>query len=323
MDDENQMKGMLDSFFNRGGDMTELYLGCVMNLVQISTEARLIVSKDLSALMPFLSGEFTKVNGPKKDTSWGGSWEILCRAATILQKWLLQDPELQFLEEKEKLKIFEKSLELADDCFSFKTSLFGEDVDLLGDGEANELALKWLDICVRLMTVLVTKSDSFQKMFVADFKKWPKMGIVVKGGSANASSGDTNANSTTKRYRWRDSIKSLVKIACLIKPTQYIDFNDKSSSFKENKQHKAQVSLVRGNLALVFAELVVMEGKQNVNFGLAGIVEVFIEMLRKERGMTQKNAGVAVTKLAMSERYRPIVRELKGFESLHQITMQE
>ena len=38
-------------------------------------------------------------------------------------------------------------------------------------------------------------------------------------------------------------------------------------------------------------------------------------------GPVQKNCGVAVTALARVERYKPMVRALKGFESLHQIQL--
>merc|ERR1719326_834470 len=55
---------------------------------------------------------------------------------------------------------------------------------------------------------------------------------------------------------------------------------------------------------------------------LKGCVGIFIECLRRERAKSaQYNAGVCVTKLAASERYRTAVRNLNGFESLHQIQL--
>ncbi len=73
---------------------------------------------------------------------------------------------------------------------------------------------------------------------------------------------------------------------------------------------------------MLFAHLVQLETKiASLNLGLAGIVEPMIEMLRKERGNAQDNAGVCVTKLAMNEQYKPFVRMLNGFESLHQIQL--
>ena len=101
--------------------------------------------------------------------------------------------------------------------------------------------------------------------------------------------------------------------------TKYVDLNESAKNLKagkalsakeEAKTHQAStIANVRGNLALVFAELVALETKNplsgekstiELNFGLLGVVEVFIDMLRKERGHTQKNASVCVTKLAMS-----------------------
>merc|ERR1712072_377430 len=55
---------------------------------------------------------------------------------------------------------------------------------------------------------------------------------------------------------------------------------------------------------------------------LKGCVGIFIECLRRERSESaQHNAGVCVTKLAASTRYREAVRAMHGFESLHQIQL--
>jgi len=56
-------------------------------------------------------------------------------------------------------------------------------------------------------------------------------------------------------------------------------------------------------------------------FDMSKCVAVFIDALRKERGQVQNNAGVCVTQLAMVDRYKPLVRSLHGFESLHQIQL--
>jgi hypothetical protein len=87
-----------------------------------------------------------------------------------------------------------------------------------------------------------------------------------------------------------------------------------------------QLSALRGNLALVVAELASQQMPADApapvrELDLGPFVEPMILMLRKEVGGAQHNCGVAVTKLALVERYKPLVRTLKGFESLHQISM--
>ena len=97
-------------------------------------------------------------------------------------------------------------------------------------------------------------------------------------------------------------IKNLVKIVCLLRPREYVSLNEQRT-WAEQTQSK-----VRGNLALLFAHLVQLENSGGLNFGLGGTVEVFIDYLRKDREGAQTNSGVVVTKMAMSERYRELVR---------------
>merc|ERR1711939_839387 len=85
--------------------------------------------------------------------------------------------------------------------------------------------------------------------------------------------------------------------------------------------------MLRGNLAILFGHLVAEQGKPGQpkalqDLELKGCVGIFIECLRRERDQSaQHNAGVCVTKLAQSERYRAAVRSMNGFESLHQIQL--
>merc|ERR1711988_957850 len=89
----------------------------------------------------------------------------------------------------------------------------------------------------------------------------------------------------------------------------------------------AVFGMLRGNLAILFGHLVTEQAKPGqpkslVDLELKGCVGIFIECLRREREKSaQHNAGVCVTKLAASERYRAAVRNLNGFESLHQIQL--
>lgn len=239
----------------------------------------------------------------------------------------------------------------------------------------NEAGLRWLDTSVRLATVLITKSAGFQKLFLLS-----DLAASLQGAKSSSSkSGAEEASSSIGAQR-KSIVANLVKVCCLLKPTEYVNFNQDTRLGKESKPKPAAggggdpstflkkesstgggagsssssseaagaaaagsgagqaqagfsssrrattaettISNLRGNLALLFAHLVQLETKiSGLNFGLAGVVEPMIEMLRKERGSTQENAGVCVTKLAMSEQYRPFVRALNGFESLHQIQL--
>lgn len=123
----------------------------------------------------------------------------------------------------------------------------------------------------------------------------------------------TNESPMLKRWKkdakgfeeGQEMVKKLVAIANQVKPKEYQDKNKDS----------LRASII-GNLALIFSVLAFDE-----EFDCKGVVSVFVEGLRKETGRTQNNCGVCVTKLAMQERYKPLVRALKGFESLHQIQL--
>merc|ERR550537_1879449 len=55
------------------------------------------------------------------------------------------------------------------------------------------------------------------------------------------------------------------------------------------------------------------------SFNLGPTVDILIDYLKKERASVSHNAGVGLTKLAQNPMYRQRVRDLKGFETLHQI----
>merc|ERR1712166_534027 len=83
---------------------------------------------------------------------------------------------------------------------------------------------------------------------------------------------------------------------------------------------------IRGNLALMFTRLCKDQQSEGaprclVEMDLGLVVPTFVECLRKDRGPAQHNSGVCVTQLARNERYKQQVRDLKGFESLHQIQL--
>jgi hypothetical protein len=101
-----------------------------------------------------------------------------------------------------------------------------------------------------------------------------------------------------------------------LKPREYATPDDQAS----------EASLLRGNLALLFGHLCEAQEAENAPAALTAIdltpvVGVFVECLRRERGPTQRNAGVCVTRFAQSLRYRKAVRDVNGFETLHQVQL--
>merc|ERR1712093_119283 len=111
-------------------------------------------------------------------------------------------------------------------------------------------------------------------------------------------------------------IDRLLGVCQRLKPMEYV-----------SEEEPTVFSMVRGNLAVLFGHLATEQEKPGqpkalVDLELKGCVGIFIECLRREREKSaQHNAGVCVTKLAQSERYRAAVRNLNGFESLHQIQL--
>jgi len=103
-------------------------------------------------------------------------------------------------------------------------------------------------------------------------------------------------------------VQKLIGLVQKLKPKEYL---------RETKAGDCSLrSTMLGNCALICSTLA-----PDDTFNLALTIPVFIDALRKELGTVQNNCGVCVTKLAMVERYKPIVRNLKGFESLHQIQL--
>jgi hypothetical protein len=106
-------------------------------------------------------------------------------------------------------------------------------------------------------------------------------------------------------------MKPLMKIIKEMKPKEY--------------GKPGELSLLRGNLALIIADLATRQGGECspivAAVDLKPAIGVMIDCLRKEVGAVQKNCGVALTCIARVERYKGAVRSLNGFESLHQIQL--
>merc|ERR1712188_202225 len=105
----------------------------------------------------------------------------------------------------------------------------------------------------------------------------------------------------------------VIELALRLVPKEYLPPGEASSSSSQ----------MRGNMALLFGHISdlqkagIPEAIQTLNLGPT--VDILIDYLKKERASVSHNAGVGLTKLAQNPMYRQRVRDLKGFESLHQI----
>eukprot|EP00392_Amoebophrya_sp_AT5.2_P016929 g17238.t1 len=181
-----------------------------------------------------------------------------------------------------------------------------------GQGEINfddEEQMKRIEAYIKLGTTVVTKVPTFQKFFLASCLKADAEQPPTQGEALSA------VPDPRKTF-----VPNLVRLVCFLKPRGYSASEAKLMTNVEKMQ-----SNCRGNLSVLFERLVEFENKGLIgagkSFGLGGVVEPFIDYLRKESGAAQKNAGIVVTKLAQSEKYRQLVRNFHGFESLQQIQL--
>eukprot|EP00438_Fugacium_kawagutii_P009193 Skav234285 [mRNA] locus=scaffold2271:33096:38469:+ [translate_table: standard] len=113
-------------------------------------------------------------------------------------------------------------------------------------------------------------------------------------------------------------VRQLSPLLLALQPSRHVAKEDQGSS----------ASRLRGNLALLFGQLSEMQSAadgekssamQALDF--SELVEPLLEMFRRERGPAQHNLGVCITKLMSNSRYRDLVKDFNGLESLHQIQL--
>jgi len=119
-----------------------------------------------------------------------------------------------------------------------------------------------------------------------------------------------------------DSDKQTVRLSEVVSV-----FKDVLKAVKPTTYGTCEFSILRANLAVFFSNVAIAQAAESVpaviaEIDLKPVIAPLIDCLRKEAGAVQKNCGMAVTSLARVDRYKPAVRALKGFESLHQITLQ-
>lgn len=172
--------------------------------------------------------------------------------------------------------------------------------------ESQEDTPEILDIILRVLTVLITKRTGTLDRLTA---KVPRIEELPEGV-------DTLPCQAEPALNFGKLVSRLLKLTRVIKPPEYVSPDGDGSAS----------SRCRGNLALLFACLVEVQAQDDApaviqDLDFAPLVDIFVEILRKERGPVQNNAGVCVTRLAQNPRYRQRVRDLNGLESLHQIQL--
>ncbi|CAE8627001.1 unnamed protein product [Polarella glacialis] len=166
--------------------------------------------------------------------------------------------------------------------------------------------LEWLDPVVRILTIVLTKTPGAFDRLVA---RLPRCEEIPEGA-------DEPSSVASPSVKFEDLIEQLMNITAALQPRQHVA--------PENEG--ATPSRMRGNLALLFGFLSEEQAKEDPppvlrELGLSSMAELFVDMLRRERGSAQHNIGVCVTKLALNPRYRQKVRDLNGLETLHQIQL--
>lgn len=178
-----------------------------------------------------------------------------------------------------------------------------------GSDAAEDLrAVERVELSVRMLAVLLTKTPGALSR-LADIA--PRCEEVDEDTPVGRAEGSAALPVAFEQLSLR-----LLDIALACRPLKHV-LPDESEQ---------PISRLRGNLAVLLGALCDAQSGDNAppalrELDLSPVVEVAVDMLRKERGAVQNNIGVFVTKLAQNSRYKQDVRDAKGLESLHQIQL--
>eukprot|EP00932_Pfiesteria_piscicida_P006593 SRR837773.16540.p2 GENE.SRR837773.16540~~SRR837773.16540.p2 ORF type:complete len:308 (-),score=109.95 SRR837773.16540:2-856(-) len=176
-----------------------------------------------------------------------------------------------------------------------------------GDAPAELRAVERLELAVRLLAVLLTKTPGALDRLAARAPRCEEVSEDTPVGRAAAASAPVAFEQLTLR---------LLDVTLACRPARHVAPDEADQP----------ISRLRGNLAVLLGALCDAQGGDNAppalrELDLAPVVEAAVDMMRKERGAVQNNLGVFVTKLAQSARYKQDVRDANGMESLHQIQL--
>jgi hypothetical protein len=173
------------------------------------------------------------------------------------------------------------------------------------ESKQHQFSLDALDLALRVLTAMVTKRDGVLDRLIG---KMPRVQELPDGVD--------DLEAMEPAFEFSKLMSRMLKLMNALKTPSHITPDEASGAS----------SRIRGNLALLFSRVVDAQSASDappvvkeIRFEVA--LEIFVDWLRKERGVVQQNVGVALTKLAQSPQYRQRARDLNVLESLHQIML--
>jgi len=166
----------------------------------------------------------------------------------------------------------------------------------------NNQPLQLPNIAMRILVAILTKTDMMQRLAASEPARVQDLDELDDMGAADP------------EMPLRDIMDDVIDLALRLVPKQYLPPGSANSASSQ----------MRGNMSLLFGHVSDLQQKPGaseaiLNLNLGPTVDILIDYLKKERASVQHNAGVGLTKLAQNPLYRQRVRDLKGFEALHQI----
>lgn len=173
--------------------------------------------------------------------------------------------------------------------------------EVRADGSNNQ-ALNLPNIAMRILVAILTKTEMLQQLAAAEPARIQDLDELDDMGAADP------------EMPLRDLMDHVIELALRLVPKDYLPPGQANSS---SSQMRGNMSLLFGHISDLQQKAGIPEALQSLNLGPT--VDILIDYLKKERASVQHNAGVGLTKLAQNPMYRQRVRDLKGFETLHQI----
>merc|ERR1719160_2356771 len=177
--------------------------------------------------------------------------------------------------------------------------------EVRADGSNNQ-ALNLPNIAMRILVAILTKTEMLQKLAAAEPARIQDLDELD----------DMENLAADPEMPFRDLMDHVIELALRLVPKDYLPPGQTNSS---SSQMRGNMSLLFGHISDLQQKAGIPEALQSLNLGPT--VDILIDYLKKERSSVQNNAGVGLTKLAQNPMYRQRVRDLNGFESLHQIQM--
>jgi hypothetical protein len=306
---KSQMGG-LPGGNNFGSKSTGRLLGALANLLAVrgaSAEA-MIKHGAWEVVMPLFDADYASRPSSQEDDATPA--EISARAAQIINGLLAALPKS--LSVPLEVQLFDRMwavLKAGQNFPEVKAAAKARD-------NCTTESLQMLDLVMRMLTTVIVKTPGSLSRLVAASSS---PGVVIQElpddfqGTGVISSGDGAQSLPCGIVELADRLLTLLRA---IQPTEYVTPDEEGGV----------LSRIRGNMALLFASVAEAQTCADAlpalkKVDLSQFVSPFLVCLRKERSKAQNNVGVVVTRLAQNPRYRELVRNENGFETLHQIQL--